>query len=440
MYKSPHCICRLVLAVGLLFASGSQNPIHADEPAAWAAANIASLLDLYRHFHAHPELSFAEEKTSQRLAEEFRKLGAEAHQRIGGFGVVGILRNGEGPTLMLRADMDALPVVEDTGLDFASRVTTKDAKGRIVGVMHACGHDLHMTNLIGVARFLANHREVWRGTLLLVGQPAEERGAGAAAMLEDGLFRKFPRPDFALALHVDAALEAGKVGIRGGYTLANVDSVDITLHGRGGHGAYPHTTVDPVVIAARLIMDLQTIVAREIAPTDPAVITVGSIHGGTKHNVIGNVCRLQLTVRSYGDEVRQHLIDAIRRKAHAAATSAKAREPEIEVSEGTPALRNDEALAQQLAEVFREVLGAEQVGEAELSMGGEDFSRYGLAGVPILMFRLGVVDKERLDRFRAEAVSPPSLHSPAFYPDADQALQTGVTAMSAAALALLSNP
>lgn len=261
---------------------------------------------------------------------------------------------------------------------------------------------------------------------MLIGQPAEERGAGARAMLKEGLFERFPKPDFALALHVDASLAAGKVAYREGYAMANVDSVDITMHGKGGHGAYPQATIDPVVMAAHLVMDLQTIVSREIKPVEPAVITVGSIHGGTKHNIIGNRCHLQLTVRSYTDEVRQHLLSAIKRKAEAVAQSANAEPPTIKISEGTPSLKNDEQLTRRIVGVCREVLTADNVVPAEPSLGGEDFSEYGRAGVPIFMFRLGSVEGKRLRRFAELGQGPPSLHSPKYYPDIEPTLATSL--------------
>jgi hippurate hydrolase len=272
---------------------------------------------------------------------------------------------------------------------------------------------------------------------MIIGQPAEERGAGAQAMLDDGLFERFPKPDFAVALHVDATLPAGRVGIRSGRLLANVDSVDITVNGKGGHGAFPHTAIDPIVQAAQLVLALQTIVSREVKPTEPAVITVGSIHGGTKHNIIGGQCRLQVTVRSHSDEVRRHIHEAIVRKAKAVALGAGASEPEIVFSEGTPALFNDEGLTERLAPVFRQVLGDDRVSGAELTMGGEDFSRYAKAGVPIMMFRLGSVDAQRLARYEQLGQQPPSLHSPLYYPDARATLVTGMRAMTSAALELM---
>jgi amidohydrolase len=304
--------------------------------------------------------------------------------------------------------------------------------------MHACGHDIHLTNLIGVARYLSANKDRWSGKIVFILQPAEETGSGAAAMLADGLFARFPRPDYAIALHVSSEYPTGTVRYLSGYANANVDSVDITIHGRGGHGAQPDTTIDPIVIAAKLVVDLQTIVSREVKPIEPAVVTVGSIHGGTKHNIIGNECKLQLTVRSYSPRVRKQLEEAIRRKTAAAAASAGAPEPEVRFSEGTPSLYNDPDLTERVAAALKRALGNESALPGEQSMGGEDFGRYGLAGVPICMFRLGAVNQSRLDEFAAKNVSPPSLHSPLFYPDAKEALSTGVTAMSAVAMDLLS--
>jgi len=394
----------------------------------WVDAELPKVVDVYRDFHAHPELSYEEKETAARLNKWLDALGFKTTAAVGGHGVVAILENGDGPTLMLRTDLDGLPVNEETELVYASKNE---------GVMHACGHDLHIANIIGVARYLADHRDQWQGRVMIIGQPAEERGAGAKAMLEDGLFKRFPKPDFALALHVDASLATGKIAFRGGYAMANVNSVDITMHGKGGHGAYPHATIDPVVQAAELVMSLQTIVSREIKPQDPAVVTVGAIKGGSKHNVISNECHLQLTVRSYTDEVREHLLSAIERKAKAVAEGARAPEPTIKISEGTPALFNDEKLAERLGDVFRKQLGEANVGDADPSMGGEDFSRYGRAGVPILMVRLGSVDAKRLKRYQTLEQQPPSLHSSRYYPDAEAALRTGIQTMASAALELM---
>lgn len=408
-----------------------------DKTSAWSKQHVTELLELYRDFHSHPELSFREEQTAAKLASELKKVGIEVTTGVGRQGVVGILKNGDGPVVMIRTDLDALPVTEATGLPFASTVRTKDPKGNDVGVMHACGHDVHITCQIGVAQYLASHKDDWHGTVMFVGQPAEEVGGGAETMLKDGLFTRFPRPKYALALHVDSTLATGKIGYKAGYLLANVDSVDIVMKGKGGHGAFPHTTIDPIVQAAHLIVDLQTLVSRENNPFEPAVITVGSIHGGTKHNIIGDNCRLQLTVRSYSPEVRDLLIEGIKRKAKAAASSAGAAEPSIELSDWTPATKNDEQLVERVVPTFRRVLGEENVVLVEPSMGGEDFSQYGLAGVPIFMFRLGSVKADRLAEMKKAGKPPVSLHSPFYYPDAPETIETGVTAMSAAVIDLL---
>ena len=408
-----------------------------EQPRQWTAAHMDELLSFYREFHAHPELSFQESSTAARLAAALQGCGARVTTGVGGHGVVGLLENGPGPVVMLRADTDALPVTEQTGLPFASTVVTGNDGGGESGVMHACGHDVHMTNLIGVACYLAASRTLWQGTVVLLGQPAEERGAGARAMLDDGLFERFPKPDFAVALHVSPVIATGRIGFRPGYVMANVDSVDITLHGKGGHGAYPHTTVDPVVQAAQLVLALQTIVSREIDPVEPAVITVGSLHAGTRNNIISDTAKLQLTVRSFAEEVRQQLLTAIRHKAEAVATGAGAPAPLVEIAEGTPSLYNDPALTVRLRPVLQQQVGEGNIEYPKLSMGGEDFSRYGRAGVPILMYWLGGISQQRLDAWEAAGELPPSLHSPLFYPDVEATLLTGVSTMAATVIELL---
>ncbi|MSR56610.1 MAG: amidohydrolase [Planctomycetaceae bacterium] len=423
----------LPAAVIVLFTlSASGEP-----PRDWLLKNADDLQSLYQQFHAAPELSFQEEQTAARVAAELKQVGCEVTTGLGKHGVVGLLKNGPGPVVLVRSDLDALPVTEATRLPFASKVMAKDKQGNGVGVMHACGHDIHMTCLVGTARYLAAHKDAWSGTVMFIGQPAEEIGAGALAMLKDGLFTKFPKPDFGLALHVDANLESGRVGYRAGYFLANVDSVDITMQGKGGHGAYPHTTIDPIVQAAQLVGDLQTIISRENSPFEPAVVTVGSIHGGSKHNIIPDTCKLQLTVRSYSDKVRQHVHEAIRRKAKAVAAGAGAAEPTIEFSDATPATRNDEQLVERLVPVFESVLGADHVVPVELSMGGEDFSQFGLAGVPIFMFRIGSVSPERVAQFAKSGQRLPSLHSAEYFPEPRSTVATGITAMTAAVIELL---
>jgi hippurate hydrolase len=430
--------CILQFAFCILFFDVTM--CRADDSAAprdWVAANIQSVAELYRELHQSPELSKKEEKTAARMADELRALGAKVTTGIGGHGVVGLLENGPGKVLMLRADMDALPVAEETKLPFASKVRAEDTRGATVPVMHACGHDIHMSNLVGVARYLAGNRDRWTGTVVFLFQPAEELGAGAEAMLQDGLLDRIPRPDFAVALHVASDLATGQINYRPGYALANVDSIDIVIKGRGGHGASPETTIDPIVIAARLVLDLQTIVSRELKPIDPAVVTVGSIHAGTKHNIISDECRLQLTLRSLSPEVREQLQEAVKRKAIAAAASAGAPEPSVVVSEGTPAMYNDPALTKRVIDTLKRTLGEDKIVRADPAMGGEDFGRYGLAGVPICMYRLGAVNQERLDAYAGKKIPPPSLHSSVFYPDAEECLTTGIVSMSTVALDLL---
>lgn len=409
-----------------------------------ASAELGSLVQLYTHLHQHPELSFREKETAAKLISELKPLGFEVTPNVGGHGFVAILKNGSGPTVLVRTDLDALPVVENTGRPDASDVRTTDEYGNDVGVMHACGHDIHMTSFIGTARVLSKLKDQWSGTLILLGQPAEERGAGAKAMLDDGLFKRFPRPDFALGLHVDAALETGRVGYHVGYALANVDSVNITIRGVGGHGAYPHSTKDPIVIAAQVILALQTIVSREVRPIDSAVVTVGSIHGGAKHNVIPDEVKLQLTVRSYTDEVRRQIHDAIQRitvgTARAAGVPAD-REPTVKLleEEFTPALYNNPELGMRLLPVWKQMFGEDKVVERDAEMGGEDFSRYGREEprIPIFMFRLGTIDAARIDDAAKGGAPLPSLHSALFWPVPETTVETGVKAMAIAVLELM---
>jgi len=432
--KAAILAAALALSCSAFWPSAAQ----ADDPVKpWVEAQLPRLLNFYQELHQTPELSLQEQQTARKLAAQWREAGFEVTEGVGGHGIVGLLKNGEGKTLMLRCDLDGLPVTEQTGLKYASTATATGEEGTATGVMHACGHDLHMTCSAGVAAFLAAHKDLWRGTVMLIGQPAEERGMGARAMLTAGLFDRFPKPDYAVALHCDSTIPTGRIGYRPGYALANVDSVDITVKGRGGHGAYPHTTIDPVVQAAHLILDLQTIVSREVKPTEPSVITVGSIHAGTKHNVIADHCKLQLTVRSYSDDVRAQLKAAIVRKAKAAAAAFGAPEPTIEFTEGTPAMFNDRELAERVAEVFCKRFGHEQIVSTDPSMGGEDFSEYGRRGVSSFMFWLGTIDAHRLAGYTRVGQAPPSLHSPLFYPDPEPTLRTGVQALAAAALELL---
>jgi hippurate hydrolase len=403
-------------------------------------AEIADLVSLYKRLHTHPEISYQEANTAAAMAQELKRLGFEVTTGIGGHGLVGILKNGPGPTVMVRTDLDALPIVEQTGLPYASKARTRDRAGNDVGTMHACGHDIHMTSWVGTARVLAALRDRWSGTLMFLGQPAEETGAGARMMLEDGLFKRYPKPDFALALHCDARLQVGRISYTEGLALANVDTVEIIVRGRGGHGSAPHTTIDPIVLAARIILDLQTIVSRETDPLNPCVVTVGSIHGGTKHNIIPSEVKLQITVRTTKDSVRKHTLEAIERIAKAAAIAARAPEPSVTVDPGefTPALVNDKALTQRTVGLFQQVLGEANVEAKPPVMGGEDFSRYGKEGVPIFMFWLGTIPPERMAEAERDGGRPlPSMHSDLFYPAPEPSIRTGVFAMTHAVLNLI---
>jgi hippurate hydrolase len=400
-------------------------------------AEVADLLALYKHLHANPELSLQEEKSAARMADELKKLGFEVTTKIGGHGVVGVFKNGAGPTVWYRADMDALPVTEQTGLPYASKVRAKDRSGNDVGVMHACGHDLHMTCFVGVARTLISLKDQWAGTLVLVAQPAEEIGAGARMMIDDGLFKKFPKPDVCVALHANSELPVGQIYYTEGLAMANVDTVDLTVKGKGGHGAAPHTTVDPIVLSAKIIVDLQTIVSREVEPTDPAVVTVGSIHGGTKHNIIPNEVKMQLTVRSTKESVRDHILKAIDRIAKGTAEAHRAPAPEMKVNlqEFTPALLNDATLTKRLVNLFGEVVGAGNVKPRLPVMGGEDFSRFATTGAPVCMYFLGTIDPERYAESRKPGGKPlPSTHNDTYAPLPEPSIKLGVRTMTLAVL------
>ena len=402
-----------------------------------------NLFELYKHLHANPELSFHEEKTSARIAEELKHAGFKVTTGVGKFGVVAVLKNGDGPTILVRSDLDGLPVKEQTGLPFASSATTKDDAGKDVPVMHACGHDMHMTALVGTARVLAQFKDQWHGTLILIGQPAEERGGGAREMIKDGLFTRFPKPDFCLALHDDASLPAGTIGYTSGFAMANVDSVDLTVRGVGGHGAHPDRTKDPIVLASQIVLALQTIVSRELKPGVPGVVTVGSIHGGTKHNIISDEVKLQITVRSYADEVRAQLLNAIKRIARGQAIAAGLPDellPVVNVNDDfTPATYNDPKLTQRLVGVFQNWFGETNVTALPPTMGGEDFSEYGRTEhkIPICMFDVGGVKREVFDEAKRSGKTLPSLHSPFWAPDAEPTIKTGITAMTAAVLELM---
>ncbi len=440
----------LAIASGILVMGGS---VYAEtELETLAGSRLGEYLDIYTELHANPELSYQEEHTSAYVARKLRDYGYEVAEGLGdygipgrvGYGVVGVLRNGEGPTVMVRTDLDALPITEKTGLPYASEVRVETETGVQTGVMHACGHDVHMTSFLGTAALLSSLQDRWQGTLLFVGQPAEERGAGAKALLSDGLYSRFPKPDYALGLHVHESIEAGKVGVCPGYALANVDSVDITVRGVGGHGAYPHKTLDPIVLSAQMILALQTIVSRTVSPLDPAVVTVGSIHGGTKHNIIPSEVRLQLTVRSYKPEVRRLVLDSIRRIVEETAVAAGVPpelKPTVAIAEEeyTPSTYNDPELTRRLGEVFRKELGGQNVVQADPVMAGEDFSRYRLEdnSVPSLIFWLGTIGPEKARQLQADERSAPPLHSDQFAPTPEPTILTGMRATTAAVLELM---
>ncbi|MGZ8349669.1 MAG: amidohydrolase [Allosphingosinicella sp.] len=437
---------RRLIAV-MLLTSFMTTPALAQELDQAVRQDMPELLEIYRDFHLHPELSMQETRSAGVLAAEARRLGFDVTTGIGGTGVVAVLRNGDGPVLLLRADMDALPVEEQTGLPFASRARGTSLAGVESGIMHACGHDTHMTAWVGAARRLAAMRDRWSGTLVMIAQPGEEIGQGAAAMLADGLFTRFPKPTHAMAFHDSASLPAGVIGYSVGPALANVDSVDIVVHGVGGHGAYPHTTRDPIVLASRIVTTLQTLVSREMNPIDAAVVTVGSFQSGTKHNIISDEARLLLTVRSYTPEIRTQLLDGIRRIVRGEAIAAgipEDRMPEVTTRDAdyTPATVNTDALTQSTAALFRAHFGEERVRQTPPVMGGEDFSCYRLADPSIesLIFWVGGVPQARWDATNGDPAQLPSLHSPFWAPDPVPTIATATEAMVVAALGVLGRP
>ena len=404
----------------------------------------ARLRDLFIHFHQNPELSFRETKTAARLAKELRALGIQVTEGVGQTGVVGVLKNGEGPTVLIRADMDGLPVEEKSGLPYASKARQVGQNGQEMPVMHACGHDVHVTALIGTAKQLVARKDKWRGTVVFVGQPAEETISGAKAMVEQGLYTRFPRPDFALAFHVSADLPAGKIALAPGLTSSSSDSVDIIVHGIGAHGASPHTGKDPIVIGAQIVMALQTLVSREIAPLEPGVVTVGAFHAGHKHNIISDRAELQLTVRSDSEAVRQKLLNGIRRIAENAGRMAglpEDRLPEVRVGfESTPATVNDAALTDRVRAAFEGQFGQDAfVYKARQGMGAEDFAYFVETDpkIPGVYFSVGGTPQAVLDAAAAGGPPVPSHHSPLFKIEPEPSIKAGVEAMTVAALDLL---
>ena len=420
------------------------TPAAADELRDSLGEKMPALMELYKDLHANPELSFEEVRTAAKLAELMRDEGFEVSEQVGRTGVVSVMRNGDGPVVMLRADMDGLPVVEQTGLPFASTQTATPASGVTTGVMHACGHDTHMAAFIGAARLLAERKDEWSGTLVMILQPAEELGLGALAMLEDGLYTRFPEPDYAIAFHDAAQFPAGMIGYSPGYALANVDSVDITVPGIGGHGAYPHTTKDPIVLASAIVMKLQTLVSRESSPLDPAVITVGSFHAGAKHNIISDEAKLQLTVRSYSDESRKLLLDGIARIARGEAIAAgmpEDRMPTVTVENPyTPSTYNSPDYTETVMAGFRERFGEDRVMQVPSVMGGEDFSQFlrnGDDDMKSLIFWVGGVPQDQYDAAQDSGEGLPSLHSPFWAPDAEKVIATASEALAAETLRLM---
>ena len=426
-------------------------PLVAQDLPAFVNTQLPGLVETYKGIHAHPELSHHEEKTSALLAEELRKAGYAVTEHVGkypdgsqAFGVVAILKNGEGPTLLIRTDLDALPVVEETGVPYASTVKTKDAAGEEVGVMHACGHDVHITTMIGVARALAAQKSQWHGTAMLIGQPSEETIDGAKAMLADHLYERFGTPTMAVALHDSNTLAAGTVSVTSGASMASSTSVDVLIRGIGGHGAAPQLAKDPVVMAAEFIVQLQTIVSRQQSPQDPAVVTVGHIEGGTKRNIIPNQVKLELTTRAFSDRARQITLDGIRNTAKGVAVSAGVPDnlfPIVTVldDESTPVNYNNPALDDRVKAALVQALGEKNVLEEPPVMGSEDFGVFGLPGhkIPTVMFRLGAMEPTKFAAATAAGTQLPGPHNSRFQPDPEPTLRTGVIAMTSVAIALL---
>ena len=413
----------LVVAVIPIISSAQSSTTAKEVDAVYRDAHA-----LYLDIHQNPELSGHETQTAAKLAARLRNLGYEVTEHVGGTGVVALLKNGAGPTVMFRTELDALPVQEKTGLPYASTVRTKDDAGRDVPVMHACGHDLHMAAIVGTAEIMSHSKSTWHGTLMLIGQPAEETISGANAMVKDGVFTRFPRPDAVVALHVGSELAAGQVGIVSGIYNTNADSLRITIYGKGGHGAAPHTAIDPIVIAARTILALQTITSREVKPGELAIVTVGYIHAGVKNNIIPDQAELGLTVRTYKPDIRKQVLAAIARITKAEAEAAGApRDPSIERYEGTDAVYNDPALAQWIRAPLEAALGKDNVLTEEPIAASEDFSVFEAQGIPGIYFSLGGADPKKLAEAKASGTQLPSNHSPLFAPDVDPSLHTAIT-------------
>lgn len=419
--------CTALFAAILLFISAGLAQTGNSALAAEVSRIYPDIEKLYIDLHQTPELSLLEVNTSAKMADALRSAGFEVTTNVGGHGVVGILRNGPGPVIMLRTDMDALPVEEKTGVPYASHVRAKDITGDDVPVMHACGHDIHMASWVGTAKIMSATRDRWSGTLMLIGQPAEERVVGAGMMLKDGLYTRFPKPSIAVGMHDNAWMPAGKVTIVPGYALANSDSVNITIYGRGAHGSAPQASIDPIVIAARSIIGFQSLVAREKDPQEPGVVTVGAIHGGTKNNIIPDQVKLQLSVRSFKDSVREQLLKGIERIVKAEAASAGAtKEPLVELIESTHATYNDPDLARRLTPVLAATVGPQNVTQESPLMASEDFSEFVRAGVPGAFIWVGAVEPAKYEAVHGDRTQLPSLHSALFAPDREPTLRTAI--------------
>lgn len=428
----------LYTAYAILGQKNIQNQVDAI-----VESDYPRLDELYKYLHANPELSNMEKNTSARVAKELREVGFEVTENVGGYGVVGVLKNGAGKTILVRADMDGLPIKEETGLPYASKTITKDDKDTDQPAMHACGHDIHISVMLGTAKTLAQLKNQWKGTLVFIGQPAEEKVQGAMRMLKDGLYTRFPKPDYCLSLHASAALPAGKVGYCPEYAMANVNSVNITVYGEGGHGAYPHNTKDPIVLSAYLITQIQTIVSRQTSPFEPCVVTVGSIHGGSKHNIIPNEVKLLLTLRSYSEKVRDNTIESIKKIAKGLAIASGLPEnkyPKVEIDNETGfALYNDPTLTDKVVKSLKSAIGEKNVEKVPPVMAAEDFGELGKVkpAIPTMLYWLGTIKQETYDEAQSTGLQLPPLHSSLYAPIPEPSIKTGIKTMSKAVLDLL---
>jgi amidohydrolase len=437
MKPSSRLLKHLLLA-GATVAGAAQAASLPPEFAAQLDKDYPTIEALYQDLHRNPELAFNEHQTAKKLAERVKALGFEVTTGVGGTGIVAILKNGPGPVAMLRTEMDGLPVLEKTGLPFASTATAKNAAGETVPTMHACGHDVHMSAWYATARLMAENRKAWSGTLMLVGQPAEEPLLGSAAMIKDGLLKRFPKPDYAMSMHDEGTLPAGQVGYRAGHFRASADTVTITIHGQGGHGATPHETRDPVVMSARVVMALQTLISRENNPADPVVITVGSIHGGTQANIVPDQVKLQLTVRTFKPEVRKRVLASIVREVEGEAQAAGApKKPQVDIVPGADSVYNDPELTARAVTAIKGALGDEKVVEMPAKMTSEDFANFGQAGIKSILLHVGAVEPKKLADARAAGKYPPGTHSPQWAPEFKPTVRSFITAETAVLLDLL---